>query len=683
MSARFLSFSRFIAHAVKPLWMALFFCPLMVAGGPVEDRASLILDTLRAQPMLTPGGSGKLPYGHAVARLVADPADAGALAYVAGSGMGGEPPFNGLYMIRGYLLTPESYSSSQKASIQAYGEAVEEWNLDYTENHRVLLWTIAYLMAQAFPDGTWKWNGQSVSSQVLLTTVRDTLVSYGRSVYSQGYNELLSTTYDLYKVSAWMCLYDLAEDSHVRDMADAMLTYHLTLIALASYEEIILPPHSRSQGVQTSDLSADSQWIHWFFWGHGGGNAAQAVRAYSPEWILALTTWRPPELVNRLALGEVEMPYSFFTQQPFFYPGDPLQMMRTSYREPAFAISSGVYRMDIDQLGVHGARQLVHDDAFGLVWDSGALIRSLSVMHPYWEAGSGEQNWNSRSSPFMQVVQSRNTALIAFDIPVEDPWADVEPWAGTRAEAPIPLAQIRYPSAGVAYSGDWGNDWVSLDTGSAYIAIKILQPGWGQNRRLLANEGFHLLQSRGVVGERWKTGFLIEVRAAADYASLADFMAEVMAQPLAAEVENGSVVYTSTLGDQLEMQFTVSLEIPDFSVPGFSLNGQPVDFTEWPHLASPWTRVEGNVLKLATLDPLEEYVVDWSGTFPVLEYREVTTGDPTWGGWPKLDGWVDTGSFMGWIFIMEDGYVYSLSLGKAVYLPEEYIGPNGAWVYVP
>jgi hypothetical protein len=663
--------------------------PAVLSGQTFEDRATIILEALEGRELVSPGGSGKLPYGTAVARLLADPGHEQALAYIAGAGMGGEPPFNGLYMIRGYLTAPDSFSPSQAAMIQAHGEGVNEYNMDYTENHKVLLWAIGYLMAQSFPDGTWIWNGSAVDSDTLMNGVRSIIRDYGQAVFDRGYSDLLSPTYDLFKVAAWISLYDLAEEPVVRDMADAMLNYHLTLLALGSRDEVILPPYSRGVGsILDNAFASDSQWLNWLFWGHGGSSPETAVRGSMPEWIVAMSDWRPHATIDDIATGEVEVPYGFQTQQPFFFAGDPLHMMRTSYRDSGYSISSGVYRMDLDGLDVHGARQVVHDDAFAIAWDSESPVRYLSVMHPYWNSDSGPTDWSSRNSPFMQVVQARNTAIVAFDIPAEDPWTDVEPWAGTRAEDLLPVGLIRWPTSGVGYDGGWGDNWISLDTGSAYIAIKVLRDEWRRDRRALMSQGFQVVESEGTVGERWKTGFIFEAGNAADYESLEAFMAAVMANPVEIDLDAFNVRYTSTLGDELDMTFTVSLEVPEFSVPGFTLNGELVDFSEWPHMESPWTNLEGQVLSVATADPEEVAVVDWSGTYPVMEVRTVEEPtdppEPTdWADYPISDnGWVNTGDFLGWIFPDEAGYVLVYSMGRYIYLPEEAVGPSGGWAYI-
>ena len=57
---------------------------------------------------------------------------------------------------------------------------------------------------------------------------------------------------------------------------------------------------------------------------------------------------------------------------------------------------------------------------------------------------------------------------------------------------------------------------------------------------------------------------------------------------------------------------------------------------------------------------------------------------PLWAGYDLLEsGWVDTGSFLGWVYPVGD-YVYILAIGKYVYLPEPVGGiGDGAWIYIP
>ncbi|MEX0325332.1 MAG: thrombospondin type 3 repeat-containing protein [Puniceicoccaceae bacterium] len=55
----------------------------------------------------------------------------------------------------------------------------------------------------------------------------------------------------------------------------------------------------------------------------------------------------------------------------------------------------------------------------------------------------------------------------------------------------------------------------------------------------------------------------------------------------------------------------------------------------------------------------------------------------SWAGWPNTDGNVDTGGWMGWLFVSNDPWVWSYSLNKWIFLPQEYVDAGGGWVYIP
>jgi hypothetical protein len=56
----------------------------------------------------------------------------------------------------------------------------------------------------------------------------------------------------------------------------------------------------------------------------------------------------------------------------------------------------------------------------------------------------------------------------------------------------------------------------------------------------------------------------------------------------------------------------------------------------------------------------------------------------SWAGYEILtDGWVDTTPWLGWIKVSQGDYVWSIALGKYIYLPEAFVGESGAWSYVP
>jgi hypothetical protein len=59
------------------------------------------------------------------------------------------------------------------------------------------------------------------------------------------------------------------------------------------------------------------------------------------------------------------------------------------------------------------------------------------------------------------------------------------------------------------------------------------------------------------------------------------------------------------------------------------------------------------------------------------------TGGASWAGFPVGDqGYVDTGSWMGFLYVQQPPYVYNVFLNNWMYIPEESVTENGAWTYI-
>ncbi|NDV61451.1 glycoside hydrolase family 16 protein [Puniceicoccales bacterium CK1056] len=55
----------------------------------------------------------------------------------------------------------------------------------------------------------------------------------------------------------------------------------------------------------------------------------------------------------------------------------------------------------------------------------------------------------------------------------------------------------------------------------------------------------------------------------------------------------------------------------------------------------------------------------------------------TWANWTSTDGSnVDTGDWLGWIYIKEAPWIWSHALSTWIYLPEDHVTASGAWTYV-
>lgn len=587
-----------------------------------EDRAQRILDNLTSVDVPSPGGSGKLAYGRAVAALAKGEGNtAAAKAFLIESGYGGgDFMFNALQKARGLYVAEDVLSADELESIKQQAMAVGfDWNNNGTENHRKMTWSSGYLFAQKFPDGEWTFDGQTVDSPTLMRNLKNRFAEVIHNEYRAGYSEFLSPNYEIYSVAALINLYDYAEDPEVRALAEAGLVHRFSLMALGSLEEVVLPPWSRYAGVQNATATGASiQLLAWLYWGQGNLPSSYDFSPLLPVYFSAISDWRPPEILKQISMREVAYPYTLKTQQTHWQWNPERYNMRTTYQDELFAISSGAYRF------VSGAFQL--DDAqFAIAWSGSATYRQIHAYHPYWRRLVDDLgDWERPTSPFMQTAQHENTAIQLYDIPPEDPWAGVGQWAGSREGPVIPLAQMRFPSHMDYDAG--ADNWIFLSDGPVYIAVKILKEGWSRDRRSLV--GWNVIKSRGTDGEPWQTGFIFEVGTEAEFGSLEAFQSAVEANPVNVDWETMTVSYTNSDGHELVMTYTpFPEEGTDFyeALPSFTVNGDAVAYDEtWPVMQSPWTSLQDNIFRL-DLNEEETWVADFSGDLP--EITIVTAGE--------------------------------------------------------
>lgn len=103
---------------------------------------------------------------------------------------------------------------------------------------------------------------------------------------------------------------------------------------------------------------------------------------------------------------------------------------------------------------------------------------------------------------------------------------------------------------------------------------------------------------------------------------------------------------------------------------------------------------QNQVATIANISPAEDlgiFYIEFGDTISGLggylncmsvTYEEVVSD--TWAGYPKRpDGYVDTTPFLGWIWVSDvTDYVWSVNLGKYIYLPESRVTGSGAWTYI-
>jgi len=368
---------------------------------------------------------------------------------------------------------------------------------------------------------------------------------------------------------------------------------------------------------------------------------------------LVASGWRPPAAINRIALGTEPLasrgsvPYSNHAggtvaqntaypdsegraySLPHPYDNQKGQHNFTWYREQRFAMGSQWLNWDPD--GVYG-QATGTGIIYNVTGSKGAQM--IDITHPYWEMN--RQNWQGafegRQSPFENTSHHLNTFISLFSIPANDPWAE-RGRLDFRERRRSPLIQegrLRYPATRDEVVEEDG--WVFIREAEVYFAIRPLN-GYtlstdtptGRSHPYNNNSHFHVITTPGP-----RTGFVVDVATAPEFASFAEFRTAVLAQPLTVNLEIPSVSYQSVRGHTM----TASWEPVDYTYtydhaegntpPGpirirntFSVNGATMQPDEtYPVLVNQYVNILDYQGTVST--PSGGFTVDWRGEVPVI-----------------------------------------------------------------
>ena len=604
-----------------------------------------------------PRGSGKHGLPRAIAKLQLDPHDATALQYIVDST---NPRMQTMFDFPGLALALcrywDSFSPEQRKSLQTALERLAKSDKNEgegflghgTENHALLQWAPALLFCELFPDAKWS-NG--MNSEQLHAHVKEWLRTTFKNYYARSYTEYLSTTYESVLLLPIEILYQYTKDPEVRDMAEAFLLYHWSLLALNTFDGEVIAPFGRMNTQQDhqqaekfhswGELAAFSYYT-WVLFGWGQATHNIRLSDYldfnesSFGIYAAMSETIPNDIFFDLAASKEPMTVrtsaSTFGQ---YGRGVPNMMLRKIYRTGQYAIGTGNFRW------VPGGDYADHDTCgFVITWNSSKQFNYLNCTHPYWYSEGDDisrtaETWDRGSiSPFMQTAQHENTAIVLFDIPDQDPWqgkpsAEKWAWRNKRADDLLKRGMIRFPKRVDQWIEE--NDWIFLRDGKTYIAIKPLKSYYLQrDSRDISLIGFNVIKS-----DHAQTGFIFEVGTEEEFRDFGAFRRQIPKNKIDVDWDTMAVVYTNSRRDTIRIQFVSGLpvvpvdDIPTHwttqlkvdgiaeSIPEVSINGTPeVSLADWSLISSPVINMKGSVLNID--DGKTRISVDWTGELPKI-----------------------------------------------------------------
>ncbi len=434
--------------------------------------------------------------------------------------------FRSPYDIRIFFLFRDTMPESVKASYQSMLAAprITEWNEQGTENHMFM----QRISGLALIDGS-GWPNErpavAATNEAWLRTELNKFLTIG-----QG--EFHSSTYYGYSIGGLLNLYDFAKTPELKQLAKAALDWYATNTALRLSWGTAGGVESRGFDRGTWDESELSA-LAWVWWGDKVNTAQSMKDKYTRVALFAaLSDYRPPPQLSKLARKEVPLPFSVVASHPSYYSYHQSNYFQeTFYVTPDYSLGTLLNpQRSYDKEGTINAQyatyKLVVRDPKGL--DNAVISLGGTYFSPLAKG----------SSPGDQYLQEKGTTIYQLRLNPQDQAAGVP----NRSQLVLPL---RYGKA--QRYGDWyiwkiENTWLCA------------RP-WGDTVFSLTNLGEKYQGYQALVAQGEETAWITEVARVADYEDL-PVLKKALDQTKIDDNswnELGKLSYTSLQGDRLSL----------------------------------------------------------------------------------------------------------------------------------
>ena len=623
-----------------------------VSDKAIAHRKQMVLRAAAEDRLVVKGQTPTYLFPIMIAKLMVDPHDRKALAYVWDGQRirGKDDMFSKSSLSRLLCQFGPSLDSGRVEAMRDDVSRFRSFLGGGTENHVAMRRTAGYLFGEHFPKATFS---EGISGEELARQCRDFMRTYGKTIYASSMFEYLSPIYHAVNTAPWLNVAEFAQDDGAKLMARAILDWMMVDYALNYHQGMLLAPLTREKGLitdsyQLSYARSISQWTGWLYWG-GGNTPESGDRFPDTKYLMhqslgavlhSASPWNPHPVIRNLGAKRLPGPYMALQSRinwpvierthvnkygkPRIGPGqpDPRYNVRSIYVDRDYAIGAGNRHEDIMD------PYLDSTVPFSVVWKSPDDRNWLMPVHPYWftlrkwenaEGVLGDEDW-SGASPFQQMVHWGNAAVLVWDIPRHDPYEGRHGKGNPLFESQRKLDLIQCVYVYVPETIDEKRESPAgffLREGDVYVAIRPLQKGaaWQKSR----HEGFIRLAMPGS-----RVGMTIEVGDKREYGSFDAFQRRTSAASLdlAAFATDKRVVYRSTRGHTLSLRHKSPDWLPDASVDGVRL-----DYSRWPICESPYVTCRDRVLDVN--DGQQGFTIDWRSDWPEYTYYDLHGSEKT------------------------------------------------------
>ncbi len=434
--------------------------------------------------------------------------------------------FRSPYDIRIFFLFRDTMPEAIKAAYQSMlsPPRIKEWNEQGTENHMFM----QRISGLALMDGS-GWTNQhpavAVTNEAWLRAELNKFLTIG-----QG--EFHSSTYYGYSIGGLLNLYDFAKTPELKQLAKATLDWYATNTALRLSWGTAGGAESRGFDRGTWDESELSA-LAWVWWGNEVEVAQSMKDKYARVALFAaLSDYRPPLQLSKLARKEVPLPFSLTASHPSYYSyHEDNFFQETFYLTQDYSLGTLLnpqrsYGKEGTINAQYATYKLVIRDPDGI--DNAVVSLGGTYFSPLAKG----------SSPGDQYLQEKGSTIYQLWLNPQDKAAGVP----NRSQLVLPL---RYGKA--QRYGDWyiwkiENTWLCA------------RP-WGETVFSLTNLGEKYQDYQALVAEGNQTAWITEVARVADYRDISDLKKALDKTKIEDSTwdDLGKLTYTSLQSDRLSL----------------------------------------------------------------------------------------------------------------------------------
>ncbi|MDR3060525.1 MAG: hypothetical protein LBU57_00235 [Dysgonamonadaceae bacterium] len=476
--------------------------------------------------------------------------------------------------IDAYLRFSSVYPEALKKKVRKTMTDTDYLEDGSTENHKLMFKTAGYLTALAFPD--WEKSAHTKDH------CRSELIKMMESFVKYGQREYDSSTYGTFYITCLLSLYDHTPDPDLKNRVQMTLEWCLLNFAPEWLNGYFIASTLREYEFACSPkMEISYPLLGWLYFG-GGPNPSLEQHYKNGNIVInnegffvvlaTISSYKLPVIIEKIAL-ERKNAYvhkESHDMDPFCQLNYPWGFKKYTYINKHYGLTS---QWDGLSLGWSGQMR-----RWKLVWESDAPASTFFVTHPCYYEGAAEHLRGA--TPREQVLQHNGTLLAMYKI------ESAEPHPYITGVVPVDaIKQIKEDKSG----------WIFFDGGSILFAVKFFHPyQWVEDRY------FRTVKHKMLQCDERGTAMVLETCLPEEYnpsgsKTALDLFAENILNKTKLEyihktVEYREATYHSLKGDTLRIVYNY----------GRYINGEKVDYNQWPLISDPWMyqSVEGRFLNV-------------------------------------------------------------------------------------